>query len=386
MAYTFLYSSHPNPYGSSVVGMSKPTLFIGSSSESLPVVEILATQLTAVADVRAWSDRGFFRPGLYYLDNLIQELPEFDFAVFIFGPDDAIESRGVVQSAPRDNVIFEFGYALAKLGRERVFHLVPKGPHVNVKVMSDLSGMKPWEYQLPDNFPAKLSDVGQKSTALPDDKKQHFREELALGLKDPCKFIGEAVDRLGPRRRFDRGITEGPQYVMDVYDDILQAFGQTDHNEVKNLALDMEQTWPAVRDRFIRNLACPHTDWRSLLIDPRSPSIKRLEGAAFSTTIAAAMIDNMGTLLGARHHSKNAVTYQCRAYASAPGIHGFLVNNTVAFISLCGLSRKWTDSISSPYLRFQKGSGIQAADHMVDSFRTLFDYHWEQSRRIWPKR
>lgn len=366
--------------------MSKPTLFIGSSSESLPVVELLTVHLSKVAKVTPWSNKEFFRPGLYYLDNLIHELPEFDFALFIFGPDDTVNSRNVVQAMPRDNVIFEFGYALAKLGKERVFHLVPKGSKVDVKVMSDLSGMKPWEYQLPDKFPASLSDLTSKSTVLSNDKKQQFRETLSLALEDPCKFISQAVRQRGPRRRFDRGVEEGPHYVMDVYDDILQAFQKKGRNEVKNIALDMEQTWPAVRDRFILDSTCPRTDWQSLIIDPHSSVIKHLEGPSFSTTIATAMIQNMRTVLGTSHRPKSAVTYQCRTYTSAPGIHGFLVNDTVAFISLCGLSNKWTDGMSSPYLSFHKGKGIQAADHMVDSFRTLFDYHWEQARRIWPTR
>ena len=368
--------------------MPKPTLFIGSSSESLPVVTLLTAHLTNVAKVKPWSQEGFFRPGLYYLDNLIRELPEFDFAIFIFGPDDTVESRGVTQDMPRDNVTFEYGYALAKLGKDRVFHLVPKGKNVNVKVMSDLSGMKPWEYHIPDKFPAKLSELAPKSKSLSNDKKQYFREQLSRALEGPCQYIREAVRQLGPRRRLDRGVMEGPQYVMDVYDDILQAFQKKGRNRVKNIALDMEQTWPAARDRFILDPACPRTEWKSLIIDPRSSEIKTLEGSSFSTGIAEAMVDNMTSVLGAASadRMKSPVSYQCRAYAFAPSIHGFLVNDTVAFISLCGLSRKWTDATSSPYLRFEKGSRINAADHMVESFRTLFDYHWEQSRRIWPKR
>ncbi len=366
--------------------MDRPRLFIGSSSESLAVVHLLAAQLSSVADVKPWSDRDFFRPGLYYLDNLIRELPEFDFAVFIFGPDDSVDSRGVVQSAPRDNVIFEFGYALAKLGRERVYHLVPKGPNLNVKVMSDLAGMKPWEYQLPDDFQAKLSDLNPKSATLPAADKQRLLDALAAALEDPGKFIRDAVDRLGQRPRFDRGVTEGPRYVTDVYEDILQAFDKGSENEVVNIALDMEQTWPALRDRFLLNPECPPVKWRSLLIDPRAPSIKELEGPSFSTAIASAMIENMSTVLTAEttQHPKGPVRFGCRAYGTAPGIHGFLVNNTTAFVSLCGLSRKWADGTGSPYLRFQKGSGIKAADHMVDSFRTLFDYQWDQARTIWP--
>lgn len=363
-----------------------PRLFIGSSSESLAVVQLLAQQLAAVAEVKPWSDRGFFRPGLYYLDNLIHELPEFDFALFVFGPDDAVESRGVTQSMPRDNVIFEFGYALAKLGRERVFHLVPKGPNLNVKVMSDLAGMKPWEYQMPEDFRGSLADLSPKATTLPPADKARVLAAMATALEDPCKFIGEAIRHLGARRRFDRSVAEGPRYVSDVYDDLLQALDRPDGNEVKNIALDMEQTWPSIRDRFMLSEGCPPTQWRSLIIDPTSKELATLQGPSFSTGVADAMIGNMTEVLTNERTRRppGSVRYECRAYSTVPGIHGFLVNDRLALISLCGLSRKWVGGTASPYLRFEKGSHIEAADHMVESFNTLFEFQWERARRLWP--
>jgi predicted nucleotide-binding protein len=33
----------------------------------------------------------------------------FDFALFVFSGDDAIESRGAATRAPRDNVLLEYG-------------------------------------------------------------------------------------------------------------------------------------------------------------------------------------------------------------------------------------------------------------------------------------
>ncbi|MFO0775130.1 MAG: nucleotide-binding protein [Nitrospiraceae bacterium] len=343
----------------------RPTLFIASSSESRPVVTAVEKHLRQYAHVMSWCHRTFFGSGLYYLDSIIQRIPDFDFAVVILGPDDLVTSRGKSQSAPRDNVLFEFGYAMAKLGRERVFHLVPKGPNLDVKVLSDLAGMKPWEY-----WPK-----GRSAAAL------------SAALKEPCTLIGQTVARIGPRRHFERGVMEGPQYVGDVYDDLFRALDRkTQVNTVRNIALDMEQTWPAIRDRFMLNDACPSTRWQSLIVDPNAASLKPLEGPSFSTDIAAAMLRNMRAVLDNEIIRKppGTVQYECRAYSTPPGIHGFLVNDRVALISLCGLSSKWVGGTASPYLRFEKGSGIEAADHMVESFTTLFEFQWAGARRLWP--
>ncbi len=341
------------------------------------MVRQLAKRLSTRATVRLWSDSGFFRPGLYYLDNLIHELPEFDFAVFIFGPDDMVTSRGQLQSAPRDNVIFEFGYAMAKLGRERVFHLVPKGPGINVKVLSDLAGMKPWEYQMPTGLSGTRARLSRK-----------VLNSLDRALEGPSRYIGETIARLGPRTRFDRGVAEGPQYVSDVYESIAREFTSSGTNEVKNLALDMEQTWPAIRDRFLLAPRGASLRWLSLIIDPRSTLIKRVEGPSFTTSIAAAMIANMTTVCRSERArlAKGPVSYHCRTYDALPGVHGFLVNDRVAYVSLCGLSQKWSEGTGSPYLRFQRAAGIEAADHMIQSFRALFDYHWTHGRAVWPPR
>ncbi len=341
-----------------------PTLFVASSSESRPVVEALQKHLSRYARVTPWYHPRFFGSGLYYLDSIIQRIPEFDFTIVILGPDDVVTSRGKAQSAPRDNVLFEFGYAMAKLGRERVFHVVPKGPTLNIKVLSDLAGMKPWEY-----WPQ-----GRSAAAL------------TKALKEPCAIIGETIARLGPRPNFEHAVAEGPRYVSDVYDDLLQALDRPEGNEVKNIALDMEQTWPSIRDRFMLNERCPPTQWRSLIIDPTSKELATLQGPSFSTGVAAAMIGNMSEVLANERGRRppGTVRYECRAYSTVPGIHGFLVNDRLALISLCGLSRKWVGGTASPYLRFEKSSTIEAANHMLKSFNTLFEFQWERARRLWP--
>jgi len=86
----------------------RPSIFIGSSSEGLEVARSLRTQLNNDAEVTLWNE-GVFTLSQGYLEALANALPRFDFAVLVFSADDQVESRGVTQIAPRDNVMFELG-------------------------------------------------------------------------------------------------------------------------------------------------------------------------------------------------------------------------------------------------------------------------------------
>jgi predicted nucleotide-binding protein len=55
-----------------------------------------------------WS-RGLFRLGSVGLDDLVRAANGFDFAVFVFAPDDLLTMRDKQHSVVRDNVLFELG-------------------------------------------------------------------------------------------------------------------------------------------------------------------------------------------------------------------------------------------------------------------------------------
>jgi predicted nucleotide-binding protein len=84
---------------------AKPRLFIGSSSESLPIVEILAQELKDVAEVVPWNDEQTFLPTEYFTTGLLRAAASFDFGLFLFEPDDVVQSRERSSSVPRDNVV-----------------------------------------------------------------------------------------------------------------------------------------------------------------------------------------------------------------------------------------------------------------------------------------
>ena len=119
--------------------MAKPTLFIGSSVESLPVADALQAQLSYAADVNVWN-QGVFGLGQYALEALLQAIKEFDFGVFIFAADDTIEMRGSRYLVARDNVVLELGMFAGTLGRQRTFIVLQRTAEP-IHLPSDLHGI-----------------------------------------------------------------------------------------------------------------------------------------------------------------------------------------------------------------------------------------------------
>jgi predicted nucleotide-binding protein len=97
-----------------------PSAFIGSSTEGLDVAREVELQLQGDAITTIWKD-GVFGLGSGTLESLMKVLEQFDFAVMILSPDDLIESRSQSYASPRDNVLFELGLFMGKIGRSRVF-------------------------------------------------------------------------------------------------------------------------------------------------------------------------------------------------------------------------------------------------------------------------
>jgi CAP12/Pycsar effector protein, TIR domain len=125
----------------------KPVLFVGSSTESLDVAYAAQKNLEDVAEVVVWT-QGIFELTKSYLESLLEALDDTEFGLFILGPDDLSKIRGVEMLTARDNVVFELGLFIGRLGRDRSFMLVPKGPP-DVHLPSDLLGISTATFQPP---------------------------------------------------------------------------------------------------------------------------------------------------------------------------------------------------------------------------------------------
>lgn len=130
-------------------------IFIISSAEALPIAREIERQLEHDKFfAKVWTE-GTFRGSQYALESLEMQLDECDFAIAIAQPDDEVASRGQSQGAPRDNVIFELGMFVGRLGRRRSILLEPRGDEV--RLPSDLNGLTTVTYRPAcDKDPARL--------------------------------------------------------------------------------------------------------------------------------------------------------------------------------------------------------------------------------------
>lgn len=118
------------------------------------------------------------------LQKLTEALNTFDYAAFIFAPDDVVTIRKKRLAAVRDNVLFELGLFIGRLGRKRTFIVMPRGVS-NFRLPTDLLGITAVTYE------AKRPD-----------------RDLKAALNPACTEIRRVMRRLGP---LDRGARKSPR-------------------------------------------------------------------------------------------------------------------------------------------------------------------------------
>lgn len=122
-----------------VAKANKPKIFIGSSTEGLDVARGIQSELHGDYEVVIWNQGPFQRLTLSFLETLEEIVNAFDYGVFVFTPDDKIDSRGESKTIARDNVIFELGMFTGKLGRRKTFLVHPI--NTDIHILSDFAGI-----------------------------------------------------------------------------------------------------------------------------------------------------------------------------------------------------------------------------------------------------
>jgi Predicted nucleotide-binding protein containing TIR-like domain len=152
--------------------VSRPTLFVGSSSEGFRIAQAVQVNLDGVCEVKLWT-QGVFGLTRGTLESLVTAADEFDFAVLVLTSDDLNISRGTAKPAARDNVLFELGLFIGSLGRDRTFIL----------------------YNGADR-PALPSDLAGVTTLT---FVPHSDGNLVAALGASCTRIQDVIDSLGIR-------------------------------------------------------------------------------------------------------------------------------------------------------------------------------------------
>jgi Predicted nucleotide-binding protein containing TIR-like domain len=150
----------------------KPKMFIASSAEHLDLAYAVQEGLERDVEATVWS-QGVFAPSRTAMASLIDVLDENDFGVFVLAPSDVAIIRKETKSTVRDNVIFELGLFIGRLGSDRCFLVVPREAE-DLHLPTDLLGLTPVTFE-PNREDANLT--------------------AALG--PACNRIRKAVTKLG---------------------------------------------------------------------------------------------------------------------------------------------------------------------------------------------
>lgn len=116
----------------------KPRIFIGSSTEGIEIAEAIYNNLSDISFPEIWN-QSLTTLSQSTLNNLINAINQFDFAIFVFGAEDKTIMRNHEEVVTRDNIIFETGLFMGKLGINRVFFVKPKNQDMHLP--SDLLGI-----------------------------------------------------------------------------------------------------------------------------------------------------------------------------------------------------------------------------------------------------
>ena len=142
--------------------MNKPRLFIGSSAEGINVAFALQENLKYYAEITVWN-QGVFNLSESTLESLIGQLDTCDFGTFVFTPDDQIKMKNKKDLTVRDNVLFELGLFIGRLGKTRCYILMPDNTEFHFP--TDLIGMTPGKYETArtdNNLQAATGSVSHK--------------------------------------------------------------------------------------------------------------------------------------------------------------------------------------------------------------------------------
>ena len=123
--------------------------------------------------VEVWDEGTTFGLGDATLKALEQAVLSYDIGLFVFTPDDQLQSRGESKPVARDNVLFELGLFIGKLTRRRAFVVHPSKR--TIALATDLAGLTAAQYD-------------------PDEK------DLRKSLGPACDAIRRAVRRVFTQR------------------------------------------------------------------------------------------------------------------------------------------------------------------------------------------
>jgi hypothetical protein len=159
----------------------KPRIFIGSSLNARKYAEAIHDGLVDDAECTTWTE-GAFGLSESTVTELMKNLRDSDFGVFVFAPDDTATINGSLFSVTRDNVVYESGLFGGYLTPARCFIVVPTT--TKIRIPTDLLGMTVGHYE----------DDRTDKKAIP--AVSSFCRQVREKIHEPGLFDGSISERI----------------------------------------------------------------------------------------------------------------------------------------------------------------------------------------------
>lgn len=165
--------------------ISNISIFIGSTSESLKNAKYLGRCLLfkqhmfKAVKILLW-DKDVFDIGETTIESLIRTSKMADMAIFVFTGEDTLITRKKCYNTVRDNLLFEYGLFIGKVGIRKVFILMEENK--NIKLPSDLYGINYIPFDSETKMDLIAETIAQKA-------KNIFIEKVNTYLIKYCESL-----------------------------------------------------------------------------------------------------------------------------------------------------------------------------------------------------
>ena len=172
---------------------NRPRLLIGSSTEGRRVANVIQGILLDEIDTVIWHE-GVGELGAAPIEALDRAADESSFAALVITSGDVLAMKGERRTVARDNLLFEAGLFMGRLGRDRLFVVCPWDSGIHLP--SNLLGLTMAHY------PAESED-GLQVALGPASKR--IREAIAqLKGAKPTQTLAPASLPFDPHSQFSR--------------------------------------------------------------------------------------------------------------------------------------------------------------------------------------
>lgn len=361
----------------------RPRVFIGSSREGLKLAAAVKQRLSNEADIDLWNNHKIFPVGELTLPKLESCASNYDFALIILTPDDIVRSRQNTKSAPRDNLIFEAGLFMGRIGRQRT--LIIQSDRRGLKLPSDFSGLTVAFYRdglvtrdLHESVRLACEQVGDAFKILGISESRRV-SALGQASESMIELVGRTERLLSgfesQRKWFDSVNSAGPA--------LLEAMKKLENDNlpvtIDWLGMTMFNVWntlPGVLSQLVKSRPVLKMRVAMLAHDWLKKNRVNSEWTAESADHQAAAI---GHYFIDRRREGLKWDVEIRRYSHMPAVHGGLVSNRWLLLGMCQWDRNNNLWAGDKFYDWYQSDDRSRGAERIAVFKGWFDICWKSA-------